>query len=337
MTTGVLILLFVAYELWGTGIFTARAQAELDDDFEAARREYQAQVTTTSAPPITGPTATTATTAPGATTSAPPTTVAGGSVDVALPTIGLGDPIGRLRIPKIGVDWTFVQGTSRDELKKGPGHYPSTPYPGQTGNAAIAGHRTTNGAPFFRIDELEPGDDIEVETFWGTFTYRVQCETIVRPNDTWVAGPPISNCTKDAFVDPATPQLTLSSCNPKYSARERYIIKAELVVERSDAPAVFDPEQLPTIDDDGTIPGDDEPILSGSFDPSATVDGFAGDPAARAPALRWGLLALGAGLLWWWFYRHWRHWLSWLIGALPFAAALFGAFVYLERALPAGI
>ena len=57
------------------------------------------------------------------------------------------------------------------DLKKGPGHYPESPLPGQEGNAAIAGHRTTYGAPFNRIDELEPGDEIHVETIQGSFTY----------------------------------------------------------------------------------------------------------------------------------------------------------------------
>ncbi len=327
MTTGVLILLFVAYGLWGTALFTARAQSELEDDFEAARRDYSrnaAASTTTASDPNT-------------TTTAPTTTVPGGPVDLPIPEIALGEPVGRIQIPSIGVDWTFVQGTSRDELKKGPGHYPSTPYPGQTGNASIAGHRTTNGQPFFRIDEVNPGDDILIETFWGTFTYRVQCEIIVKPGDTWVAGAPIDNCQRDAFVDARTPQLTLTSCNPKYSARERYVIKAELVVDQSDAPAVFDPSQLPA-DITEEIPGEgnDGPALGGSYVPDTEIDGFAGDPAARAPTLQWGLLAAGAGLVWWWGYRHWRHWLTWFVGAVPFGAALFGAFVFLERALPAG-
>ncbi len=329
MTSGVLILLFVAYGLWGTGFFTARSQNALEDDFELAKAAYgqttsSHAATTTSAP--TEPTG-----------STPPTTATpGGAINIALPVIAAGDPIGKIRIPKIGIDWTFVQGTTRDDLKKGPGHYQSTPYPGQTGNAAIAGHRTTWGQPFNRVDELQPGDPIEIETFWGNFTYQVECTIIVKPGDTWVAGAPISNCTQGAFIDPATPQLTLSSCNPKFSARERIIVKAALRGEDSDVPAVFDPSQLPDRDRvPGAIPGEG-PDLSGSLDDSELSEGLAGDPASRGPALVWSVFAAVAGLLWWWGYRHWRHWVTWLVGVAPFGALLSGAFFYIERMLPAG-
>ena len=84
-------------------------------------------------------------------------------------------------IPKIGVDKIVVEGVGRNDLRKGPGHYPDTPMPGQPGNAAIAGHRTTYGAPFNRIDELEPGDEILVTTLQGPFTYEVTGTEIVTP------------------------------------------------------------------------------------------------------------------------------------------------------------
>ena len=79
-----------------------------------------------------------------------------------------------IRIPKIGVDKAVIQGVGVPDLKKGPGHYPSTPLPGQPGNAAIAGHRTTYGAPFYRLDELAPGDKILVATKQGHFEYKVE-------------------------------------------------------------------------------------------------------------------------------------------------------------------
>ena len=78
-----------------------------------------------------------------------------------------------LRIAKIGLNKVIVQGTSTADLRQGPGHYPGTPLPGEQGNAAIAGHRTTYGAPFYNLDELAPGDLIEITTVQGTFTYRV--------------------------------------------------------------------------------------------------------------------------------------------------------------------
>ena len=71
-----------------------------------------------------------------------------------------GDPVVRLQIPSIGVDYKVVEGVGLDELKKGPGHFPESVLPGQLGNAAIAGHRTTHGAPFYDVNKLDPGDTI---------------------------------------------------------------------------------------------------------------------------------------------------------------------------------
>ena len=110
------------------------------------------------------------------------------------------------------------------DLRKGPGHYPDSPMPGQLGNAAIAGHRTTYGAPFNRIDELAPGDEITIVTVSGTFHYSVTGQLIVTPKQTEVLDP-----TPDAT-------LTLTTCNPKYSARERLVVKARLDVTQSPKP-----------------------------------------------------------------------------------------------------
>ena len=84
-----------------------------------------------------------------------------------------GQPIARITIPSIDVDAIVVAGVGKEVLRKGPGHYGSTPLPGQPGNAGIAGHRTTYGAPFGRINELKVGDEILVETMQGKFTYEV--------------------------------------------------------------------------------------------------------------------------------------------------------------------
>lgn len=128
-----------------------------------------------------------------------------------------GEPIGRIRIPKIDVDWVFVEGIDPEDLKKGPGHYPGTPLPGGEGNVAIAGHRTTYGAPFNRLDELTQGDEITVTNGTEVYVYRVTENKIVAPTDLSVVAPT------------ADPKLTLTTCHPKFSARQRLIIVADLV------------------------------------------------------------------------------------------------------------
>ena len=87
-------------------------------------------------------------------------------------------------MPAIGVSEVFVQGTETGDLRKGPGHYPATPLPGERGTVAIAGHRTTYGAPFRNVDELERGDRIELRMPYGRFTYRVERTRIVPPTET---------------------------------------------------------------------------------------------------------------------------------------------------------
>jgi sortase A len=120
-----------------------------------------------------------------------------------------------------------VAGVERDDLAKGPGHYPDTPMPGDVGNAAIAGHRTTFGAPFNRIDELRSGDSIDVTTLAGIFHYKVnQAPKVVFPTDLSV-------------LDPTpTATLTLTSCHPKFSARQRIVVTASLDLPSSPVPQV---------------------------------------------------------------------------------------------------
>jgi sortase A len=127
-----------------------------------------------------------------------------------------GDAMGRIRIPDIGVSEVVVHGTGTGDLRKGPGHYPETPLPGERGTVAIAGHRTTYGAPFRRLDKLDPGDRIEVAMPYGTFTYRVERTRIVPPTALWV--------TDRVRFD----RLVLSACHPLYSAAERIVVFARL-------------------------------------------------------------------------------------------------------------
>lgn len=128
-----------------------------------------------------------------------------------------GQPLGRLRIPTIGVSSVVVAGTGTSDLRLGPGHYPGTPLPGARGTVAIAGHRTTYGAPFRKLDRLGKGDRIEVRMPYGTFEYRVERRRIVAPTALWV--------TRRTSYD----RLILSACHPLYSAAQRIVVFARLI------------------------------------------------------------------------------------------------------------
>lgn len=131
-------------------------------------------------------------------------------------TARIGDPIGRIAIPAIGADFVVVQGTDTASLRKGPGHYPTTTFPGLPGTVAIAGHRTTYLAPFRHVDDLKHGDRIVLTMPYGRFTYRVQRTQIVDPDALWV--------TRDVGYQ----RLVLSACHPLYSAAQRIIVFARL-------------------------------------------------------------------------------------------------------------
>ena len=131
-----------------------------------------------------------------------------------------GDAIGRIRISRIGVDKVVVEGTAAGDLRKGPGHYPETPLPGMSGTVAIAGHRTTYGAPFNEIDKLRKGDRVTVEMPYGRFTYRVEGSRIVPPT------------AVDVVRRVGYDRLVLSACHPKYSAAKRIVVFARLVDAR---------------------------------------------------------------------------------------------------------
>lgn len=128
-----------------------------------------------------------------------------------------GEELAFLRIPKIGIDEVLFEGVDRETLKSGPGHMDGTPIPGQPGNAVISGHRTTYGSPFFDFDVLEPGDRIEVETSIGEHIYGIREIIVVEPTDVWVTD------------DRPGGWLTLTTCEPKFSARQRLIVFAEMI------------------------------------------------------------------------------------------------------------
>lgn len=134
-------------------------------------------------------------------------------------SVAEGDSLTRIMIPRLGVDTIVVEGTSASALRAGAGHYPSTPLPCEVGNVAIAGHRTTYGRPFHDFDLLEPGDRIILETPIGRCTYEMnQPSFIVAPTQTDV----VDNTPDEA-------RLTLTTCHPKGSARQRLIVTATMV------------------------------------------------------------------------------------------------------------
>jgi sortase A len=127
-----------------------------------------------------------------------------------------GDAIARIDIPAIGVSEYVVEGTDTGSLRKGPGHYPETPLPGEPGTTAIAGHRTTYGAPFREIDQVKRGQVIRIDMPDGRFVYRVQRTKIVDDSD-------FSVLDKVGYQ-----RLVLSACHPLYSAAQRVIVFARL-------------------------------------------------------------------------------------------------------------
>jgi sortase A len=133
--------------------------------------------------------------------------------------IGIGDSLTRIIIPDIDVDVVVVEGTTASALRAGAGHYPDTPLPCEIGNVGIAGHRTTYGRPFHNLDLLRPGMEITLETPIGECTYEITEEPFaVSPKQVEV----VANTPDEAT-------LTLTTCHPKGSARQRLIVKATLV------------------------------------------------------------------------------------------------------------
>lgn len=293
ISVGVLILLFVVYQLWGTGLTQARAQKKLRAEFTrqlAAPAEAQP-----AAPASPDPTV------------APPTTVPG--------PLEIGDSAGVIVIPKIGLDKMLIEGVGVEELKQAVGHYPDTKMPGQKGNAALAGHRTTYGAPFNRLDELVAGDPITVTTRAGTFRYEVMDKQIVSPDEVSV------------LDDTPDNRLTLTTCHPKYSAAERLIVFAQLIGPPIDEPAA------PADATATTTPPRTRELAAGVDRP-----GLSGRGATNRPAIAWGILAASVWLAAW-AVGQWtgRRWTAYMVGAPIFFVVLFVFFENVARLLPANV
>ena len=287
ISAGVLILLFVAYQLWGTGIAEARSQDRLKKEF----------ATPTTLPASSGPTT---------------TTIAGAPDTIPVPVPG--SAIAIIRIPKIGVSSAVVEGIGVDDLKHGPGHYPSSVLPGQRGNAAIAGHRTTYGAPFYRLDELKAGDHILVTTRDSAqpFDYQVTSSTSVDPSDVAVLDPTADN------------RLTLTTCTPRFTASQRLVVVATLVGTVDPRP-VATPAQGPSTP---TLPGDS---------PAAKA-GLSGKGTSTLPGIAWGAACAAIWILAWAFGQLWhRRMLVYAVATPIFLVCLFVFFENTARFVPANI
>ena len=282
---GTLLLLFVGYQLWGTGIQEARSQRSLTHAFErqlarAAQSQSTGRTTSTTEPPLPPPT---------------------------------GDAVALLEIPKIGVTKTVVEGVGVSDLRKGPGHYPDTPMPGQKGNAAIAGHRTTYGAPFYRLNEVEIGDVIRVRTLQGEFDYQVDITHAVRPSQLEVVAPTDED------------RLTLTTCDPRFSARRRLVVSAVLMDHPAPSPTTTST----------SVPS--STTATTSKPKKMEQPGLSGDPSAWWPTFGWGFVTAAAGLAIYLLGRRWRALWAYLVGAPVFFVILYVFFENVSRLLPPNV
>lgn len=214
ITAGIVILLFVVYELWITGLYTKAQQHKLlntlTQQWDGQRPDRIGEISTAS--------------------------------PAEIKNIPLGSGLAVLYIPRFGKGYhmVIVQGTDTSSLEKGPGHYTdfNSVMPGQVGNFAVAGHRTTYLHPFYNINELKKGDKIVLKTKTMWFTYTVEdspaakgyphipYQEIVSPSDVQVAYPVPDQSNPNA--KPSLKMLTFTSCNPRYSAAQRIVIHAYL-------------------------------------------------------------------------------------------------------------
>jgi sortase A len=292
---GLLLIAFVAYQLWGTGLYTSRAQDHLRSNLALqlhrplpASAAPATNTGRTKLPRLASGTA--------ASTADPPANTA----------------IGLMSIPKIGLNDAIVEGVGEGELEQGPGHYPGTPLPGQPGNVAIAGHRTTYAHPFYNLDQLAAGDPIYILTAQGLFRYKVTGTQVVAPSDTAVL---TSVSTQ--------PTLTLTTCNPRYSAATRMVVTAAFDPGPggSGTGATTTPSTVPSTSSLSAIPG----------------DALTGTANSLAPAILWSALALLLGVAVWYVWRRSPRRLRWLVVLIGTPVVLLGllvSFEHISLALP---
>ncbi|MEI7886059.1 MAG: class E sortase [Actinomycetes bacterium] len=295
IVSGLLVLGFVGYQLWGTSISESNSQAALTNslannaNLKPNNGRVQSQQLTdqfATVDPATAP------------ATAPPPE---------------GEPVGVITIPKIDLQRIIVEGVAKPDLKKGPGHYPGTPLPGQAGNSAIAGHRTTYGAPFNRIDELEPGDEIKVGTPQGEFTYVV----IPAPGQATQAWYTVSPAQVEVLANMGDNRITLTACHPKYSAKQRIVVHG--ILKSPVAAAVV------AVPSAATTP----PKTSAQFD-----SGQSGDSKALTTALLFAAAAAIVALLAWLLGKSLRRWPIYVLAAPAILVLIWFGYVYMDRYLP---
>ncbi len=281
-----------------------------------------------------------------------------------IPLVENGDAIARLEIPAIGADDIVVAGVDIGDLKRGPGHFPDTPLPGQLGNAAIAGHRTTWGQPFHDVDDLEVGDELRVTTLNGVYVYRVTGLEIVAPSEYQVV----------ATTDPTVSNLTLISCHPKWTSQQRIVVFSELDAEASaalgepvlnygrpaepvvaevlpgepgevaDDVAVVEPEATDGVSGallDRPVAATPEELVSPQVDQEiadAFSKGWFSDPSANPHVGFWGLVLAAIAVLSYLVSRRLRRdWVGLMVGVIPFVVTLYFFFQNVNRLLPPNI
>ncbi|GAB3674581.1 class E sortase [Angustibacter aerolatus] len=201
ITLGVVLLLFVVWQLWWTDIAAGRSS---NRSVQSLEQQWQA-------PPKPG-----VTTAP-----------------VKVRELPLGDAFALIRVPRFGKDYVrpIIQGVELSVLDRGVGHYPDSADPGQVGNFAVAGHRVTYAKPFNQIAELRDGDAVVVETARTWYVYKVYGHRVVTPDRVDVVAP----VPEHPGRKPTERIMTMTACHPKYSAQERYVVWSRLdhTIDRS--------------------------------------------------------------------------------------------------------
>lgn len=228
VTAGLVILLFVVYQVWVTDLMTAQRQGELSEELQEGWGDD-------------------------------PTVSVPGAPAAPIDAV-VGQPFAVVHIPRLGENYArvVVEGTGTGELAQGPGHYVGTAMPGEQGNFAVAGHRVGRGSPFLDLDQLRPGDPVVVETADTWYVYRVLGNPTSGDVGTDSSGIPGMHVVRPADVDVIAPTpgtagssasgayLTLTTCHPKYSARQRLIVHAQLdggplsKKQEPDGPAALD-------------------------------------------------------------------------------------------------
>ena len=223
ITLGLVLLLFAVYEVWFTGVLADRAQDQLKTELDQQWETGDDPVIAAQQPAKPG---------------------------TKVRSIPLGEGFALIYMPDFGTDYvyTVLEGTGTAQLDKGPGHYPDSVLPGQVGNFAVAGHRVGKGSPFLNLDKLKAGSAIVIRTKTYWYTYRVLGDAasrnpravgplgipgmqVVDPREVGVVAP----VPNRAGIKPTQRLLTFTTCHPKFSARQRLVIHAQL--EGSPQPA----------------------------------------------------------------------------------------------------